>query len=269
MTKKTFQFLALVLLLSSPLQAVILESGTIADIMPHVTSDTLVLFDIDDTIIKVPDHLGSDSWFYYMVEQKMAMGFTCNQATEQVLPLYYLVHFFINLQPVNQKTIQLIHDLQEQKIHTMALTARSMPLVERTIQELARLKIDFSANSLYQYPMKLSATHVGKYDHGIIFCSNNNKASVLFQFLNTIDYHPKQIIFIDDKLSHLSHVEKEVEARGITFVGLRYTGSDARKKCFDPQAAEQQLVDFKIKQGLAPIKKKENSEAKQHSCASA
>ena len=151
----------------------------------------------------------------------------------------------------------------------MALTARSMPLVERTIQELTRLTIDFSVNSLHEYPMKLSVTHVGKYDHGIIFCSNNNKASILFQFLSTIDYHPKQIIFIDDKLSHLVHVEKEVEARGITFVGLRYTGSDTRKKCFDPQAAEQQLVDFKIKLGLAPLKKKEKNEAQQYSCAAA
>ena len=183
MKRKTSKFLhstlfLLVLTLASGLQATIFESDDIRDLIPHIDQNTLVIFDIDDTVAQMPQDLGNDTWFYSEAKQLMEDGKSFDDAAQIILPLFFLIHFFSPLEPVNEEIIQLIAELQQRDINVIALTARSRPLAERTKQELNRLGVYFSVSSPYDNDLDLAITHAGKYSGGIIFCANNNKGKI-------------------------------------------------------------------------------------------
>jgi hypothetical protein len=241
--------------MTAHLQAVIFESNTIADILPHIEPDTLVVFDLDDTIFRTPSMLGNDAWFSYQVQQKLAQGKTYNEATQEILPLYLVIQFCAKLELVDPLTPQFITDLHNKDIKIMALSTRSLGLVDYTKKELTRLGVCFSEHNPYQHDLKLGLTHAARYTDGILFGANNKKGELLMQFLDIIAYQPKKIIFVNDKHSHLETVEHQVESRGITFVGLRYSAEDARKAAFDPVVADQLLEEFKRNLAIIPLKR--------------
>jgi len=64
----------------------------------------------------------------------------------------------------------------------------------------------------------------------------------LFSLFEKLEYTPKRILFINDKLSHLLSIEETAKERGIEFVGLRYAYSDVRKAAFDEKIAHYQFT---------------------------
>lgn len=248
-------FFTFALGVAANLHAAIFESNNLADITPHVNSETLVIFDLDDTVFRAPSMLGNDAWVTYQLNIKVKQGLTYDQATQEILPLYYIIQYFTQLELIDSKTTELFRDLQNKNIKVMALTARSMPLVDRTQQELERMGIFFSKTAPYTHDLALGITHAARYSNGIIFGANNDKGKLLFQFLDTVGYQPKKIIFIDDKSSNVQILERVVESHGIAFVGVRYSHEDVRKTIFDPAVADQLLQEFKERMALSPLKK--------------
>lgn len=243
------------LLTATCVHAVIFESNNITDILPYVEQDTLVIFDLDDTIFRTPSMLGNDAWFNYQVETKVQQGFSYNQATQETLPLYMIIQYFSQLEIVDPKTPAFIADLQNKNIKVMALSARSIGLMETTKYELLNLGVFFAKNPPATSEFSLGITHKAYYSDGILFGANNNKGTLLLQFFDDIQYHPNKVVFVDDKRSHLEAIESATQSRGITFVGLRYSAEDGRKASFDPGQAEQLLQEFKINLAIIPFKK--------------
>lgn len=124
------------------------------------------------------------------------------------------------------------------------------------------MDIYFSVSSPCDHDMDLGVTHAAKYSEGILFGANNDKGKIMLQFFERTGYWPKKIIFLDDKQSHLEPVKKIAEQRGIPFIGLRYCAEDKRKKEFDPVVADQLLNEFKMKLGLAPLKKENDDKTR-------
>jgi len=236
------------------IQAILFESDNLSDIHNHTDKNTLVVFDIDDTIMTPKIWPGSSVWLEYEIGRMQKIGFKFEDALYLILPLYFSVHQFTEdmMTPLDNSP-HLIKTLQKNNIKAMALTNRSMPMYEITLRELGFIGIDFTINSLYDQDLPLSITHKAKFSNGIIFCGNNDKGELLFQFLEKIDFVPKKIIFIDDKLKNVTSVQKAVEKRGIEFVGIRFTQIDEIRKTFDPNEAKNQLATFKRNVGISPL----------------
>ena len=237
------------LLFISPLFAIIIESNDIHAILPHVYDthhhkEILVVFDIDNTIGEIKDGFGGDEWFSALLTERIKHGTHIDTAVAEILPLYFQIQATLWLEPVQECTPKLISFLQDIDIATMALTARSFPLMQRTMEQLTNMEIDFTRNSLSNKNINLTLRDVAHYRDGVIFSGQNNKGELLVKFFETIGYHPQKVIFIDDKLKYVEQVAAAMEQANIPFVGIRYGHLDnkaANYKIADHEARLQQF----------------------------
>ena len=123
----------------------IIESCSIADVLDYVDNQrTVVVFDLDNTLVHPGKDLGSDQWFSYLFKEKLATGSTVQAALEEILPLYYEVHDHILLCPVEPESPSTVSTLQKNGVITVALTSRSLPLVKRTQEQLRDAGFSFA-----------------------------------------------------------------------------------------------------------------------------
>jgi len=230
----------------------VIESNTVEIVNSYATEGTLVIWDIDNTIGRPEKNMivGSDEWFVYMVDEKIQEGYDYISAVYAVLPLCYYAQFNIWLQLTEPIIPHLIDSLTARNIPTMALTSRSLYLAERTSEQMTHLNINLWLPHVnkndFIVPMPLPCL----YKNNIIFTGNNDKGDTLLCFLDTIGYHPKKIIFIDDKLKNIHSVETALMRRQIPFIGIRYSGCDEQVHNFDPIKAQEQYIHLQSQNAL-------------------
>jgi len=231
---------------NNTLQARIIETDTINEILHHLDADTIVIFDIDNTIGAPEKELGSDEWFSHSMQKHLQQGDDMPTIKKQLLPLFFALQHTLLLQPIESETPAFIEQLQKNNIPTIALTVRSLPIANRTIEQLAHMAINFSKTAPHQPTCTIKIDdHNGIYKHGIIFCNgHHSKGKALRHFFAQANYYPRKIIFIDDKLKYLTDVEQVATELGIEFIGLRYNRCDHKVAAFNNAAAEEQLTHF-------------------------
>jgi len=219
----------------------IVESDSIQDVLQYAEHDSMVVFDLDNTLVRPEKEVGSVQWFDHMLKQNIKRGMGIEDALTELLPLSFEVQNHISLCPVENTTIDVLRELRKREIVTIALTARSDTLVTRTKVQLQKIDIDFDTENGFNRELTLDYPRPVLLKNGIVFCANNDKGSVLFSILTLINYHPKKIIFVDDKLDHLFEVEKACLRNAVNFIGIRYGKLDSVVAQFDPVRAEQEL----------------------------
>jgi hypothetical protein len=249
-------FLPIIIFLSFSysLYGLIIESDDFSLIEQHAEQDTLVIFDIDNTIARYKHHFGSDEWFSYLVNQKINQGHDYLSAVYTVLPLAYYAHFNLSLILTNTILPSLIRNLIQQKIHVIGLTSRGMYLAERTHEQLTNIGIRFLIHPNNTDEFLLPLPHLCFYKYNIIFTSNNNKGETLLCFFNMINYYPKKVIFIDDKMYHVLAVDAALKNINIEYIGIRYTGCDHYIHNFNPAKAEAQWNEIKENNVITTMK---------------
>lgn len=221
----------------------IIESSSIRDILEYAQdAKTLIVFDLDNTLVYPAQDVGSDPWFFHLLNEKIASGLTREEALAIVLPMYFEVYNHITLSPVEPDSTTILATLQNNGIPTVALTTRSLPLVERTKIHLKETGFNFSACNTFAKDLTIQLVKPAVLTDGIIFCNDNNKGQTLLKILQACNYKPETIVFIDDKLNHLFDVEKECLLNNIQFIGIRYGKLDSVAAQFDPKRAEQQYI---------------------------
>ncbi|MGE0009333.1 MAG: DUF2608 domain-containing protein [Candidatus Babeliales bacterium] len=223
--------------------AKIIESDTVLEIKNYLTADyehTLVIFDIDNTLAAPKLEIGSDQWVDHLVREKMKQGLDMQQAFNAVLPTYFHVQFKIAMHPVEDLTPLFIKEMQTQGVSVIAITARSIYVASRTLDQLDDINVKLGVQG-YTNELHLNMPIPCIYMHGVIFSGNNDKGLVLIELLKNIDYLPTKIIFIDDKLKNLTAVEYAAQKCGIEFIGIRYTRCDERVANFNPVKAQEQF----------------------------
>ncbi len=241
--KRILLRIAFCILLPGSSLANIIESNTVAEIKNHLGNDlehTLVIFDIDNTLAAPKLEIGSDQWVNYLVAEKMKLGLDIQQAFNAVLPTYFHVQFKIAMHPVEDITPYLIDELQAQGVSVIALTARSIFVASRTLNQLDDMRVELGIKG-HVDELHLNMPIPCIYMHGVIFSGLNDKGMVLIELLNNIDFKPTKIIFIDDKLKNIVAVEYAAEKCGIEFIGIRYGRCDERVANFNPVKAQEQL----------------------------
>ena len=165
-------------------------------------------------------------------------------ALVESLPIYYEIQEHITQYPVEQKTPAILSTLQKKGIVTLALTARSLPMVKRTHEQLQTAGFYFGHTKEFDQEFTIPAEQPALLSHGIIFCGNNNKGQILLKTLGMCGYKPKTVIFVDDQLTYVLEVEKECLLTKIHFVGIRYSKLDPLIAQFDPARAEKQYKEL-------------------------
>lgn len=206
----------------------------------YSTEDVLVVFDIDNTLAHPKTEVGSDQWLEHLAKEQAIDGKTVAQAFESLLPLYYQVQHLIDLQLTEDMLPELMNDFQSVGIRVIGLTARYLPIIDRTIAQLAPLGLSFSFLSEQELTIQ-ARIKPAFYKNGIAFCSSNNKGEVLFELLKMLNIKPKKIFFVDDKMHHLARVEKVALEHGVECCCIHYTQCQERVENFNAKLAEEEL----------------------------
>jgi len=218
---------------SASLYAEIIELNHFKDIRSHLTGDTVVILDIDDTLLIPVQMLGCDEWFTARLQ---------NSTLEKALAEWEAIRHITEMEIVEQGTAEEVRALQGDGYTVLGLTTQGIALATRTSQQLKTCGINLRQNAPGEGDLFLSIMKHGVlYRNGILFTSGQHKGEAFFALCDAINLTPKRIVFVNDKASHLENIEETAIERNIPFVGLRYAYSDARKAAYDPEIAELQF----------------------------
>ncbi len=220
----------------------IVEVQNFRELLSHIKKDSLVLLDIDDTLMIPVQMMGSDVWFQHLWERYQKQGLSRADALEKSLAEWNAVRHVTEMEVVERGTQELVEKMQKEGFTVMGLTTQGLALATRTSRQLRALGIDLvkTAPSKDGHYLNIHK-HGALFREGILFTSGTPKGKTLFAFLETIGYTPKHIVFLNDKQTHLRDVEQEAEIKGVGYIGLRYAYSDSRKEAFQKEIADYQF----------------------------
>jgi hypothetical protein len=219
--------------------AEIREAQSMIDALASVDSDTVVVFDLDNTVIEPVQTLGSDQFFGYLVEQGKQTGLTGSQAVAQALAEATPIQPKSKVRTVEALTPRLIRNLQRKGIPTLGLTARPIGWAEGTIEQLSSVHVDFTPTALIDHDAPVGPNLAGRYLHGVIFMADGgDKGQYLVEFLKQVGSTAHRVIFIDDKLNNVQSVERALDQTTLEHISFRYGAADPEVKAFDRGVAD-------------------------------
>ncbi len=115
---------------------------------------------------------------------------------------------------------EVVRQIQEISAYTTGLTARGPRTFSLTLNQLHSVGISFADSALPAIFVDLPIEHL--YQQGIWFVENNNKGLSVRKWLETHGEHPAKIVFVDDRRSHVEHMEKALSDLDIEYVGVHY-----------------------------------------------
>lgn len=226
------------------LPALIVETNSIESVKTHADPNTLILFDIDNTLIEPVQELGTDQWFEHRIMEYKALGLPSGEAKEKALSEYVAIHSITKVKPVEKITPSFIAQLQQEGYVCMGLTSRGLSLATRTVEQLKSVGIELTQTAPSKEDFYFTNHHGVLYRAGILFASGTHKGNALVKLLHHLHLIPEKIVFIDDKLQQLKDTQKALENDGIAFVGLRYGFLDEKVANFRKVVADIQFAHF-------------------------
>ncbi len=237
-------FLLLLLYFYSPLDAKIVQAEKLEEVLPHIDAETLVVLDLDDTLIVPKQMLGGDCWFRTQMKTLQEKGFSMEESLAKTLPDYFNLQHCLEVLPVQTNTAQIVQQFQQKAGKVIGLTTRSPELAYRTIQQLKSLDIDLSLKSLSDSKHDLDTYFPHAYIQGILFTQSQHKGEVLHKLCKHLGYIPKKVIFVNDKYKYVMQLEETFSSLKIPYIGFRYAACDPNIEQYDPHVAEIQLHYF-------------------------
>lgn len=225
----------------------IVEIVTFSDLLKYARPNSLVLIDIDDTLIEAEQTMGTDRWFIWRQEYYAKQGVDPELGFNKALLDWMAVQCLTRMKLTETGTDLAVKQLQNSGIVSMGLTTRGGSFTTGTVYQLQNVGIDLSLAAPSKEEIVFLNPHPVLYKNGILFTAGAKKGESLFTFLKMIKYpidNIQEIVFINDKKSHLADVQEACAARGIPFLGLRYGFSDERIRNFSEDIAELQFKHF-------------------------
>lgn len=249
----------------SQLYGEIIEISNFKEVPSHVMDSSLVLLDIDDTLMINVQMVGTDEWFHHRLNTFVKFGLPFSEALEKAIAEDEALQNISEMKIVEEGTEAIVDEMQKQGYVVMGLTTRGFGIAKCTTRQLLEKTIDLSktAPSSKDHYAQVG-DHAVLYRKGILFTGGTHKGEALFRFCDAIGLHPKRIVFVNDKASHLAQIEEAAKSRNIPFLGLRYAYSDARKAGFQLPIAECQFYHSNFHRLLTDEEAKAILQAKNH-----
>ncbi len=199
----------------------------------------LLVFDVDNTLLKCSASLGSDQWYSWQDEllKRTSTGspdpylVSCDGAG--LLEVQGILFELGSMIPADPRTPDVIRQLQGQGFKVMALTSRGTDLRDVTLRELRRNGFDLGATAP-------GAARPGtfrwrpedrpvSYSDGLFLSAGQDKGRMLASLLSQPGSDPglKGLIFVDDSPGKVSQVEEAFKPSGLEVVGFRYGREDS------------------------------------------
>jgi hypothetical protein len=210
---------------------------------------TLVVFDIDNTLLAMEQGLGADQWYEW--QKELANEDPCHtQAVSDRLAIQGSLFFASAMRPTQPDAAALLRSIQDAGITVIALTSRGVDFRLSTFRELRRNGFDFRRNAIGPEEgwdetfIPDHGTRPARYEDGVFLTTGQHKGAMLNDLLDKSNTPlPSAILMLDDKQSNLDAVVETFSALGVPVRAWRYSGEDENVTNFSPDAAYEMLEE--------------------------
>ncbi|MEX1013376.1 MAG: DUF2608 domain-containing protein [Waddliaceae bacterium] len=217
--------LIFVISLFSSLSCEIVEKDEILTLTPSIDSRTLVLIDLDNTVMRPKTMLGSAQhiWFETLAMAEKE-GISIQEAKEKAGEEWNRLQPYLEMIPTDPFLPDWISLLQRRGVYIFGITRRPPELENVTREQLKSIGVAFAPNE-------------------ILFCGGcTNKSENLKQFLIGLVF--EKMIFIDDVPSNVTDMEQFANELEIDYLGVRYSREDQWVESYDPKVIEDEKESF-------------------------
>lgn len=204
------------------------EIKSLDDLAKHFPDDedTLVALDIDQTLIRSLEYVGSEPWYDERIRHWQQSGLSEVEAVYRANEEWERAQKTDSVVCVERSTASYLKKWQDRRdLKVMALTARRWEIAELTQAQLKHAGLAFDQGVPFSLPLTLSSET--KYERGILYVGPmGDKAASLSGFLARLPKPPTFIAFIDDRPGHVARMSEFAEALGIAYFAARYSGAD-------------------------------------------
>lgn len=238
MLKQTILTLIACCSVFSGVEAKIVETRHIKDVLPLIDSETWFLVDLDNCMFEGSQALGHGNWFYDEIQQRMENGMGKDEAIQDFYPTWIKIQKLSGVKPLESDFIPILSMLQDQGVVIMGLTHRQPSCADSTVRQVSSLGFDFLRSAPSKETFAVPSYHATLYVQGILFVSDyNRKINIFEQFLTMINQKPKKIVFVDDSRKNVEELET-LAADGIEYIGVHYTAKEYVKPLYVREIAE-------------------------------
>lgn len=237
--QKIVRYFLIFLFVQSVVYADIYEIYDIESISRSVNATTLVLFDIDDTLIHTETAFGSHKW------EDFIKGTFKGKRDKDHVPMMWYTMRNVPFIPVESTLPSLLDSFQKKGVCVMGLTARhpiSVSPVKNenlTTFQLKKVKI-FLGHDLKSQMFGIDES----VEDGVIFCKGAPKGQFLVDLFGRIGFYPAKVVFVDDKYYHAASVDNAMRELEIPCDCYWYQRIEQKRSTIDPWVALTQFEHF-------------------------
>lgn len=229
---------ALCCLASFEVNAKIIETQHVEDVISLIDEETWFLVDLDNCLFQSAQALGHANWFYDLLKDRTQQGMERNEAIADFYPEWIKTQKACRVKPVESSFITVLSSLQDKGITIMGLTHRQPLVADSTMKQVASLGVSFLATAPSKDSFVLPAATPTLYAQGILFAGDyNRKIDIFNPFLVKIGKQPKKVVFIDDQRKNVDELEALAEY-GIEYIGVHYTAVQHTAPVYSREIAE-------------------------------
>lgn len=186
----------------------------ILQLIQKADSETLLLLDIDETLLTGGDGYGGERWYDDRIRKSIHDGMTPDDAVLEANAAWEAAQPDLPVSITEPIVLKILETAKLRKVFTMGLTARRPETCALTSRQLASLGINLRPTEWRHddFSITIHARHVA----GILYGGPLvEKGLLLGTLLDVSKKLPKQIIFADDKAHHALQVKAQCQSRGI------------------------------------------------------
>jgi hypothetical protein len=206
------------------------EINKLEAVLADARPGDMVFVDIDNTLIRPEQTLGSDQWFDFYVKKLVREGRTNQEALDLAQIEAKKVMTASRYLPVEPRTAEIVKALQAKGIPVVGLTYRNSGLAEITDRDLASAGISLNASK--------------EAKGGVLYAAGSTKVNELEKYLAASGAKPKRILFVDDKASNTKALDDFYLSQKRELLAYRYGAADDEVNKFQASVAEAQFAEF-------------------------
>lgn len=196
---------------------------------------TLVVFDIDDTLLTATEFFGSDKWYDWQRDRALSpngqpLAIDESDKVSCLFDVLGMTYEIATNRPTQENMATLVKQVNNDMV---ILTARSDDYRAATKRELAHNGLSFNNKALvtadtgYHYAI----THGGRtatvsYVDGVFMVKGMDKGVLLLDLLARTGRKYEAVVFVDDKTHNINNMANALQKAGIDYYGFQYTKID-------------------------------------------
>jgi hypothetical protein len=211
-------------------------------------TNTLVAFDIDNTLLATKHDLGSVQWFNWqrhLLKSEPNSEYVVAESMDKLLNVQMTLYALSNMRETQEEVSDHISSLQNKGLKTIALTARSPESRDATVRELQRNGISFRSSALGGISRRTRLPERTSYADGIFMLAGQHKGQMLRELLRLTKSQFSSIVFVDDEEHNLQNVRSAFEGGDIKLTLIRFAREDTAVETFNKSDKKEVARDWK------------------------